>query len=263
MYDWVRALLDPTDIVQSPSSAKKHITPPPKFELPESDAAPSSISASPSRRSRRSVSPSKKSPSKARGSRAKKEVPPTPSTTAANATLQSALNMDAESVNETMESVEEDIEAKTIGSPKKTKGRKSKKDSTVEPEDKKAEKADKKKKKADKHDDAKAKTKTEKTTVSIDAPITLPEVPSAEETKEMIAKAKGMVQEAIKTDGAAVKSASAKVTKKRKGEDLSEDEDEETGAERAKKAKLLEDKLKRERVRNRALVGVSAAFALA
>lgn len=262
MYDWVRALLDPTDIVQSPSSAKKQITPPPKFELPESDAVPSSISASPSRRSRRSVSPSKKSPSKARGSRAKKEVPPTPSTTAANATLQSALNMDAESVNETIESVEEDIEAKIVGSPKKTKGQKSKKDSTVEPEEKKAEKADKKKK-ADKHDDAKAKTKTEKTTVSVDAPITLPEVPSAEETKEMIAKAKGMVQEAIKADGAAVKSASAKVTKKRKGEDLSEDEDEETGVERAKKAKLLEDKLKRERVRNRALVGVSAAFALA
>ncbi|KAJ5620001.1 hypothetical protein N7510_003985 [Penicillium lagena] len=263
MYDWVRALLDPTDIVQSPSSAKKHITPPPKFELPESDAAPSSISASPSRRSRRSVSPSKKSPSKVRGSRAKKDVPPTPSTTAANASLQSALNMDAESVNETIESVEEDIEVKTSGSPKKTKGRKSKKDSTVEPEDKKAEKADKKKKKADKHDGEKEKTKTEKTTVSADAPITLPEVPSAEETKEMIAKAKGMVQEAIKAEGAAVKSASAKVTKKRKGEDLSEDEDEETGAERAKKAKLLEDKLKRERVRNRALVGVSAAFALA
>lgn len=263
MYDWVRALLDPTDIVQSPSSAKKQITPPPKFELPESDAAPSSISASPSRRSRRSVSPSKKSPSKARGSRTKKDVPPTPSTTAANATLQSALNMDAESVNETIESVEADIEAKTIGSPKKSKGRKSKKDSTVEPEDKKAEKADKKKKKADKLDDAKAKTKTEKTSVSIDAPFTLPEVPSAEETQEMIAKAKGMVQEAIKADGGAVKSASVKVTKKRKGEDLSEDEDEETGAERAKKARLLEDKLKRERVRNRALVGVSAAFALA
>ncbi|KAJ5547155.1 hypothetical protein N7494_004740 [Penicillium frequentans] len=36
MYDWVRALLDPVDIVQSRGSLKKHghITPPPKFELP-------------------------------------------------------------------------------------------------------------------------------------------------------------------------------------------------------------------------------------
>jgi hypothetical protein len=45
-----------------------------------------------------------------------------------------------------------------------------------------------------------------------------------------------------------------------------EEDDEETAAEaaqRAKKAKVLEDKLKRERVRNRALFGVSAAFALA
>ncbi|THC87380.1 hypothetical protein EYZ11_013174 [Aspergillus tanneri] len=62
MYDWVRALLDPTDIVQ------KQITPPPKFELPMDK--PSS-----SCRSCRSVSPSRKSTSrKARQPQPAKDV---------------------------------------------------------------------------------------------------------------------------------------------------------------------------------------------
>lgn len=34
MYDWVRALLDPVNIVHSPWSRNGRITPPPKFELP-------------------------------------------------------------------------------------------------------------------------------------------------------------------------------------------------------------------------------------
>jgi hypothetical protein len=52
------------------------------------------------------------------------------------------------------------------------------------------------------------------------------------------------------------------VTKKRKPEE----DDEETSAEstqRAKKAKVLENKLREERVRNRSIFGVSVAFALA
>jgi hypothetical protein len=90
MYDWVRALLDPTDIVQSPTSAKKQITPPPKFELPMDE--PTSM-----RRSRRSVSPSKKStsPRKSRTARSAKDVMSTPSTAAANSNLQEALEMTA------------------------------------------------------------------------------------------------------------------------------------------------------------------------
>src|SRR3954447_23241508 len=99
MYDWVRALLDPTDIVQSPSSAKKQITPPPKFEIPEDEPE------MPQRRRGRSASPSKQSPRKSRTTRVGKEVMGTPSTNAANASLHSALeitagNMDTETVPE-------------------------------------------------------------------------------------------------------------------------------------------------------------------
>ncbi|KAJ5165788.1 hypothetical protein N7492_006084 [Penicillium capsulatum] len=293
MYDWVRALLDPTDIVQSPSSAKKQITPPPKFEMPEE----SSISQ---RRSRRSVSPSKKStsPRKSRAARSTKDAPATPSTNAANDSLQKALEVTASTVetdlsNGVVETVEE-TEVKTNGSPeKKSKGRKSKKalaeaeaetagakpeddtEEKVKNESKEEKKSEKKKKKDTKEKEAQVEVtastdtakdaKTTQTTVSLDVPL-LQEVPSAAETEDMIAKAKEMVEDAIKSqqaEGAPTPSSAAKVTKKRKPVD---DEDEETSAEsaqRAKKAKVLEDKLKRERVRNRALFGVSAAFALA
>ncbi|KAJ5901005.1 uncharacterized protein N7473_005075 [Penicillium subrubescens] len=290
MYDWVRALLDPTDIVQSPTSAKKQITPPPKFELPMDE--PSS-----SRRSRRSVSPSKKStsPRKSRTVRSAKDVLSTPSTAAANSNLQEALDITASmeaSANSPIRPVAvDDVEVKEApvqASPEKKKGRKSKKAAAETEEDKEEEEEQKEKKKSEKKEKKKTE-KTEKkkkdlkeemavevtetalatedstkTTLTLDMPINLPEVPSAAETEEMIAKAKEMVEEAIKSqaEGSVAGPSSVTVTKKRKPEE----DDEETAAEasqRAKKAKVLEEKLKRERVRNRALFGVSAAFALA
>ncbi|CEJ58501.1 hypothetical protein PMG11_07155 [Penicillium brasilianum] len=292
MYDWVRALLDPTDIVQSPTSAKKQITPPPKFELPMDE--PTST-----RRSRRSVSPSKKStsPRKSRTVRSAKDVLSTPSTAAANSNLQEALEITASmeaAANSPIRPVAvEEVEVTEVivqGSPEKKKGRKPKKaaaeteeakeEEGEEQKDKKAEKKEKKKteKTEKKNKDIKEDTEiqvspaapitddTPKTTLTLDMPILLPEVPSAAETQEMIAKAKEMVEDAImsQADSSAAGSSSVKVTKKRKP--VEEDEDEETAAEaaqRAKKAKVLEEKLKRERVRNRALFGVSAAFALA
>lgn len=278
----MRALLDPTEIVQSPSTSKKQITPPPKFDLPEDDRALAQ------RRSRRSVSPSKKiaSPRKSRKAGSVKDAPSTPSTAAANNSLQEALSLTA-----TMESDElpvfemEEVEVKTTESPKK-KGRKPKKaaeaeeekEEEVEKEAKKEEKevkkeekkAEKKKKAAAKEKETEAevnetteatpKGKTSLTTISDDMPISLAEMPSPS-AKDMLAEAKAMV--ASVTNGQTEESSSAQATKKRKPE---EDDDEETAAEsaqRVKKAKVLEEKLKRERVRNRALFGVSAAFALA
>ncbi|EPS32594.1 hypothetical protein PDE_07554 [Penicillium oxalicum 114-2] len=298
MYDWVRALLDPTDILQSPSSAKKQITPPPRFDLPMDEPTLT-------RRSRRSVSPSKKptSPRKSRTARSAKDVLSTPSTDAANSSLQEALELTASIEAAASSSVPpvvlEEVEVTEIavqGSPEKKRGRKPKKVSseggdqkeevkTKEPEEEgtveKAEKpkADKKeKKKVEKKKDtveepvsdaiapAPATDDAHTNTFTLDMPISLPEVPSAAETQEMIAKAKEMVEDAIKSQagGSVEVPPSVTVTKKRKT--VEEDEDEETAAEasqRAKKAKVLEEKLKRERVRNRALFGVSAAFALA
>lgn len=287
MYDWVRALLDPTDIVQSPSSAKKHITPPPKFEIP-SDEPP----VSQRNRRGRSASPSKKllSPRKPRSTRITKDVTSTPSTKAANASLQSALDT-ASALSATipeLRAVDGETEVTSSRSPgKKTRGGVAQRLATAESEEdakeeakeekKEKKKADKKEKKKEEikeqeetvevlvADDVTDAVKSTQTTVSLDMPISLPEVPSAAETEEMIAQAKEMVEEAIKAqaEGATAESTSAKVTTKRKAE---EDDDEETSAEssqRAKKAKVLENRLKQERVRNRSIFGVSVAFALA
>lgn len=282
MYDWVRALLDPTDIVQSPSSAKKQITPPPRFDLPPIDAPPQ-LSAPSLRRSRRSASPSKKagSPRKPRQTKAMKEASAA-ATIEANASLQSSLDAtaDPEPLNGIIQpSVEVDEEkpvfspAKSAVSPKKSiatpKVKKSSKPSrrAEEPAEEKVKvkiKAD-----ADAAEGHKEAQTTQKT-VSVEMPISLPEAPSAEDTEKMIAQAKEMVQEAVKQtteETAESSTAAAAAAKKRKTDDLSEDEeDEETkaaSAQRVKRARVLEEKLKRERVRNRALVGVTAAFALA
>ncbi|CAG7941158.1 unnamed protein product [Penicillium salamii] len=294
MYEWVRALLDPSDIAQSPSSAKKQITPPPKFEIPE-DEPP----VGHRHRRGRSASPSKSSPRKSRTTRITKDVTSTPSTNAANASLQSTLDISVSTATldaGTIPELEADTlsELKSAGSPsKKPRARKTTRATTAEPEEETKEEAKEEKtekKKVEKKTEKKEKKKEEpqaepevevavatetaaedthtteavQPTISLDLPISLPEVPSAAETQEMIAKAKSMVEDAIKAqaDGTPTKSA-VTVTKKRKPED---DDEEETSAEarqRAKKARVLENKLKQERVRNRSIFGVSVAFALA
>ncbi|KAL4794499.1 transcription regulator HTH, apses-type DNA-binding domain-containing protein [Aspergillus venezuelensis] len=266
MYDWVRALLDPAEIIQSPSSAKKQITPPPKFDLPPIEA-PEALAPS-SRRSRRSASPSKKlaTPRKTRQTKAQKEAAAA-ATSEANATLQSALddtvsNADYEvngdvlpSVEEVREEVIEEVETSPV------KGRKSAKAKRVAA----AEEEDTDEKvKIDIKSDATEGTGVQKaqTTISVEMPISLPQPPTAEETQEMIAKAKEMVKEAVKVQEPAESSAAAKKRGAEEAE-LSDEEDEEAKELRTKRAKVLEEKLKRERVRNRALVGVTAAFAFA
>ncbi|KAL4951116.1 transcription regulator HTH, apses-type DNA-binding domain-containing protein [Aspergillus filifer] len=266
MYDWVRALLDPAEIIQSPSSAKKQITPPPKFDLPPIEA-PEALAPS-SRRSRRSASPSKKlaTPRKTRQTKAQKEAAAA-ATSEANATLQSALddtvsNADGEvdgnvlpSVEEVREEVIEQVETSPI---KGRKSAKAKKQAAAAEED-----ADEKVK-IDIKSDATEDTGVQKaqTTISVEMPISLPQPPTAEETQEMIAKAKEMVKEAVKVQEPAESSAAAKKRGAEEAE-LSDEEDEEAKELRTKRAKVLEEKLKRERVRNRALVGVTAAFAFA
>ncbi|KAL3470918.1 transcription regulator HTH, apses-type DNA-binding domain-containing protein [Aspergillus californicus] len=265
MYDWVRALLDPADIIQSPSSAKKQITPPPKFDLPPIQA-PEELMPSSRSRSRRSASPSKKlaTPRKARQTRAQKEASAA-ATSAANATLQSALDdtvstadgeVNGDVLPSVEESKEEEIEVSTVKETKATP--KSKKNAVEEDED------EDQKIKIDIKQNASEGTGVEsaQTTISLEMPISLPEPPTAAETQEMIAKAKEMVKEAVQLQEPAGSSAAAK---KRKPEeaDLSDEEDEEAKELRTKRAKVLEEKLKRERVRNRALVGMTAAFAFA
>lgn len=101
-------------------------------------------------------------------------------------------------------------------------------------------------------------TETTTTNVQIEMPKGSAELPLPENPEAMIATAKKMVEEAKKIDGASGSSSS-----KRKAEEL-DDDDEEADEELqpAKRARLAEQKLKTERVRNRALVGVAATLAI-
>lgn len=267
MYDWVRALLDPADIVQSPSSAKKKITPPPKFDLPPTEA-PVQLSPVASRTRRgRSASPSKRaaSPRKSRTTRATKDANAA-ATSAANASLQSALEGSVNGTVEQSVEVDEETKLEDVEGKARTTSKSKKATAVADTEDEEEQKFTVDVEQS--VDNKGQKTEAKQTTFSVDMPISfLPEAPSAEDTEQMIAKAKEMVQkaanhEAGEEDGTA--KSSSKAAKKRKTDDLSDDEeDEETKTQRTKRAKVLEEKLKRERVRNRALVGVTAAFAFA
>lgn len=311
MFDWVRALLDPTEIVQSATSPEKQISPPPKFEMPPIDSSAFAPLQPIARRTRRSVSPSKMaSPKKntagrkPRQSRAQKDAASAASSTAANASLQSTLDA-AASTASTASSIED-----------KSQPNGEEVTSTAEGEEESHEIPVKKSKDPAKSVKAVESTFTVESTVEssvgaenrvetrrVDlAPRILPELNPAEGAEQMIAKAKKMVDDAAKLDNkeeekedaedavepsssssltsSPLKKKDAAAAKKRKAEEVAEEEEEggegeeeeeisisdaaaATPAQPAKRARLLEDKLRRERVRNRALVGVTATLALA
>jgi len=108
--------------------------------------------------------------------------------------------------------------------------------------------------------DAEVKT----THVKVELPQAAGEPPSPESTEEMLAKAREMVAEARKLEGESI-------APKRKAEDIVKDgeEEEDTGeteeggdAPQTKKAKVLVDQLRKERVKTRAWMGLSATLAI-
>lgn len=235
MYNWVRALLDPSDIVQSPATTKKQISPPPKYDqFPGKPILPPpSVSKASKSRSTRSASPSKiASPAKRAGSvpttkkrqsRASKDAN-LAHANAASAALQSALDDAASTVEQ------ESINGETV---------KVEIDSTV---------------------DVNGETETTRTNVSVEMPAGSSELPLPEDAEKMLQTAKKMVEEARALEA----ETSSRVTRKRKVDEVEPEElDADLPAQPAKKAKVLEEKLKREKVRNRALVGVTATLAIA
>ena len=90
-------------------------------------------------------------------------------------------------------------------------------------------------------------------------PIGFPELPLPERPEEMIETARAMVEEAKKADGEGSSSKS-----KRKAEEMDEESDGSADNELqpAKKARLLKEELKKEKVRTRALLGVAATLVI-
>lgn len=231
LYDWIKALLDKTEIIQSPSSAKKQIQPPPPFEMPAGKLKLAPFTGKKGR-STRSVSPSKiASPTKSskvsprkRQTKAMKEAN-IANATAASAALQSSLDDAASSTAVQEESVDG---AETV---------KVEVDQSVE---------------------INGETEVTHTSVSVEMPAASPELSLPEDGEQMLEVAKKMVDSAKALDS------SPKVSRKRKVEEIEpSDIDAEMPVQPAKKAKVLEEKLKREKVRTRALVGVTATLAIA
>ncbi|ELR09304.1 hypothetical protein VC83_06692 [Pseudogymnoascus destructans] len=275
---WIKALLDPTPIVVNPKgdTTPKKISPPPTFLLaPEDLAAPngsSGRSGEALRRSRRSVSPSKIA------SPLKKTIA-TPRKLKQKAAAEESASASSKNLQQALKSA-----TKPEGSPSSS--------SVAEKEDATASPEPKRKSKAAKGEVAKAAAakadaeKEPKVTVQVDQEVTVEggvetththvqvempagfaELPLPEDTEAMIAKAKEMVEAAVKADEAAKEAAEAEAgpskpaakTMKRKAEEEAEKENE--GAAPAKRAKVESD-LKKEKVRARALIGISATLAI-
>ncbi|KAI9679338.1 MAG: hypothetical protein M1817_005358 [Caeruleum heppii] len=249
MSAWIKALLDASPIEKGQTDPKKSISPPPKFVMPDvaHHLAPPMSSATPGRgRGRpRSTSPAKSASPAKNASPNKKTASPrkratkaasAAHTNAASATLQAALNNAASAVDPTAPEAKEPKEPKQVKEVKEHG--KVEVQSAV---------------------DTNGDTETTHTKVKVEMPAAAPNAPLPENPQAMIAEAKKMVEEAQKSEG---RGKASKATK-RKADELAVDEAEEgEDVQPPKKAKRAEDQLKKERVKTRALIGLSATLAL-
>lgn len=266
MRVWIEALLDNEAVVPS-DHRKRNITPPPPYFKPaESDAGSVSSSTAPPaaarRRSTRSASPSKRlgtsTPRKTRASKAKdsplkKEAAP--------ATITEDVAEDDEEVTVTTTetttlTTTETIPVLTNGNVPSSSASLTtpvKSDPTIRVE-------------VDEEIETNGDVEVRTTHVRVELP-TEGEIFTPENTEDMIAKAREMVAEAYKTDST---SNALVFGKKRKAEDIAtaddgdeEEEDvEDVDSRHVKKSRTMAEELKRERVKNKALIGLSTVLAI-
>jgi hypothetical protein len=232
MRPWIVALLDPEPIeIGTKDKHKSSIATPPKFILQDKEklfAPPPSMSSSTRKRSvspmkspRKMASPRKRA---ARGaSVAKSDASEGDLAKKASKALQSLTN----GASATPSSATEDVVRVEV-------------DETVE-----------------KHNDM----ETIHTTVKVEMPADHPDLPLPENTEDMIAKAKEMVEEANKLEE---KKKRGRPSKRKADEAELVDDTGEAGASNSQSAKRqrMVETLKKERVKTRALLGLTATLAI-
>ncbi|KAM7211908.1 hypothetical protein V8F06_012718 [Rhypophila decipiens] len=263
---WIRALLDPSDIAitAGSDSPPKKIVPPPKFFVAQ-HLAPPTPSSTRSTRGRRSVSPTKStgsrrtiaSPRKRRvGSSQPSITTDTPASSVKESTASPSL-----ANGETPSLIPVPV-AKIEAADGRVKMEATEKEpavvlAPVEEEPKIKVQLDKTVKVEDGEE-------VEKTKIEVEVPF-VGGLPSADDTAKIVAEARAMVEAASKTVGESSTSSPSNTKNKRKADDIAVDEDEEkenaVAAPQAKKVKT-EAEIRKEKIRKRAYLGLTATFAV-
>jgi hypothetical protein len=232
MRPWIVALLDPEPIeIGTKDKHKSSIATPPKFILQDKDklfAPPPSMSASARKRSASPMkSPRKMASPRKRAARgasvAKSDASESDLAKKASKALQSLTN----GASVTPSSATEDVVRVEV-------------DETIEKEN---------------------DVETTHTTVKVEIPANHPELPLPESTEEMITKAKEMVEEANKLEE---KKKRGRPSKRKADEAELADNAREAGASdsQSTKRQRMVETLKKERVKTRALLGLTATLAI-
>jgi hypothetical protein len=271
---WIRALLDPTDIVATAgadSGPPKKITAPPKFFSGQPTLAPPTPSTTRASRSRRSASPAKSITSKrAVASPRKRRV----------ASSQSSIVTDSlpastgDSVSPTLVNGESPFQSQLSTVSKFAKVEEATeadlKIESIEKEPAVVLEPVEEEPKIKVHVDQDVKVDAEgeeikHTKVEVEVPI-LGELPSPDDAAKMVAEAKAMVEAAVKANNEAAGAASSGKGK-RKADDIAQDaegEEREEGAVESPKAKKVktEAEIRKEKIRKRAFFGLTATVAV-
>lgn len=254
MRYWIISLLDPSPIEKGAKDRNNsHIAMPPRFDVdnvgPPVLLPPSSALRPTRARSSRSASPSKigtpsrkmASPRKARTTRSAAK----PETTTTEEIVEKASN-----ATSTLQNVIENGLAESVAS------------ESVNGE---AKEADLVRIEVKETVEQNGDVETTITNVKIDVPADHPELPTPEDPAKLIEEAKKMVEEARELEGASSKSVKSS---KRKADDLSKDENDKDvpaegrPAKQAKRTYTTEQKLTKEKVTRRALVGLTVMAAV-
>ncbi|KAK4188315.1 hypothetical protein QBC35DRAFT_208767 [Podospora australis] len=265
MVPWIRALLDPSEVLPNPGA--EEISHPPKFtSLLQPTLAPPTPVSTRTTRSRRSASPTKSvvskraiaSPRKRRVASSQSSVTNEPTPSLADSQAPTLVNGDSQNFlpapTATVAKVEDtDGEIKIESLEKETPV-------VLEP----AEEEPKIKVHVDQDIKLEGGEEVKHTHVEVEVPVFGGKLPSSEDAAKMIAEAKAMVEAATKTVEDETPSSSSKP--KRKAEDIADGEDEErtegeASAPQAKKVKTQEE-VRKQTIRKRAYLGLGATLAV-